>query len=158
VRPSLRRRSHRVARPEALTGAYGRYIRALGDEVIRLRAPIFSASVFEVGDELTVTGRVFTPFAVAPATAPSLIVSVQLFSRSAFKLSAVGPSGFVDESERLLIAGVPEFCAQLDEARRYHHLARFASARTEAGEWDDMAHDIASGALVALTPFRDGGG
>jgi hypothetical protein len=140
---------------ETLGGAYGRYISALGDEVIQRRAPIFSASVLAVGDELTVTGRLFAPFAAAPAAAPSVVMSMQLFSRSAFKLGAVGRSGFVSESQRLLVAGVPEFCARLDEARRYHHLSRFVSARAQASEWDDVAHELASGILVALTPFHD---
>jgi len=140
---------------ETLGGAYGRYISGLGDEVIQLRAPIFSASVLEVGDELTVTGRLFAPFAAAPAAAPSVVMSVQLFTRSAFKLSVVGRSGFVNESQRLLIAGVPEFCARLDEARRYHNLARFVSTRAQASELDDIVHELASGVVVALTPFRD---
>ncbi len=143
---------------ETLGGAYGRYIRTLGDEVIERRAPIFSASVLEVGDEVTVTGRLFAPFAAAPAAAPSMVMSVQLFSRAAFKPNAVGRSGFVNENQRLLIAGVPEVCARLDEARRYHHLARFVSARPQASEWDDVARHLASGALVALTPFRDDDG
>jgi hypothetical protein len=123
--------------------------------VIKRRAPIFSASVLEVGDELTVTGRLFAPFAAAPAAAPSMVMSVQLFSRAPFKLNAIGRSGFVNESQRLLIADVPEFCARLDEARRYHHLARFVSERAQASEWDDIARHLTSGALVALTPFRD---
>jgi hypothetical protein len=140
---------------ETLGGAYGRYISALGDEVIQRRAPIFSSSVLAVGEELTVTGRLFAPFATQPTAAPSVVMCVQLFSRAAFKLGVVGQSGFVNESQRLLIAGVPEFCARLDEARRYHHLARFVPARAQASEWDDIAHELATGVLVALTPFRD---
>jgi hypothetical protein len=140
---------------EGLGGAYGRYIGALGDEVIERRAPIFSASVLQVGDELTVTGRLFAPFALPQAAAPNAVMSVQLFSRSAFKLDAVGRSGFVNESQRLLIVDVPGICARLDAARRYHYLARFVPARAKASEWDDIARDLAGGALVALTPFRD---
>lgn len=143
---------------EGLGGAYGRYVRALGDEVIERRAPIFSASVLQVGDELTVTGRLFVPFAAPPAAAPNAVMSVQLFSRSAFKLDAVARSGFVNESQRLLIVDVPGICARLDQARRYHHLARFVPARAQASEWDDIAQELASGTLVALTPFRDDGG
>jgi hypothetical protein len=140
---------------EGLGGAYGRYIRGLGDEVIERRAPIFSASVLQVGDGLTVTGLLFAPFALPHGAAPNAVMSVPFFSRSAFKRDAIGRSGFVSESRRLLIVDVPGICARLDAARRYHHLARFVPARSKASEWDDIARDLASGALIALTPFRD---
>jgi hypothetical protein len=64
-------------------------------------------------------------------------------------------SGFVNESQRLLIADVPGICARLDQARPYHHLARFMPVRAQASEWDDIARDLTSGTLVALPPFRD---
>ena len=56
------------------------------------------------------------------------------------------------------LASAPGICARLDAARRYHQLARFVPARAKASEWDDIAQDLASGALVALTPFRGGRG
>src|SRR5207253_2149343 len=102
------------ALPTTLGGAYAAYILSLGDEVIARGQPIFSTSVFEVGDELMVSGRLFTPLSDAPDKPLGIIVSAHLFSRTAFKLSAVGGSGFVNESRRMLIAGVPELCAQLE--------------------------------------------
>ena len=138
-----------------LGGAYALYIRSLGDEAIARREPVFSACLFEVGDELMVTGRLFTPFAEGGADEPTTIMSLQLFSRAGFKLSAVGPSGFVNESQRLLIAGVPELCGRLAEARRYHHLARAVPSLPQAAEWADIARDLSRSALVALQPFRE---
>ncbi len=160
--------------PETLGGGYGAYIRSLGDEVIARRQPIFSTSVFEVGEELMVSGRLFAPFSDAPFsdapfsdapfsdapfsdagdTPPGIILSVQLFSRAAFKLSAVGGSGFVNESRRMLIAGVPELCTRLEEARRYHRLARAVPSRVQSGEWADIVRRLSHSTLVALEPFR----
>jgi hypothetical protein len=138
-----------------LGGAYADYIRSLGDEVIARGEPIFSASIFEVGDELMTTGRLFTPFTNDAAAAPGMILSVQLFSRADFKLSAVGRVGFVNESQRLLLADVPLLCDRLAEARRYHHLARLVPSRPQAGEWADIARGLTRSAIVALQPFRE---
>jgi hypothetical protein len=142
------------ALPTTLGGAYAAYICSLGDEVIARRQPIFSTSVFEVGDELMVSGRLFTPFSDAPDKPPGIIVSVHLFSRTAFKLSAVGGSGFVNESRRMLIPGVPELCAQLEAARRYHHVSRAVASRAQSAEWAELARRLSHDALVALQPFR----
>ena len=125
-----------------LGGSYAHYIRSLGDDVLARREPIFSSCIFEVGDELMVTGRLFTPFARAGSDEPTIIVSVHLFSRAAFKLSDVSRSGFVNESQRLLIAGVPEICRRLDEARRYHLLAGAVSSRAQATAWADVANNL----------------
>jgi hypothetical protein len=139
----------------ALGGAYARYIRSLGDDVLARREPIFSSCIFEVGDELMVTGRLFTPFARAVSDELTIIVSVHLFSRAAFKLSDVGRSGFINESQRLLITGAPEICQRLDEVRRYHLLAGAVSSRAQASEWAEVANNLSRGALVALPPFRE---
>ncbi len=139
----------------ALGGAYAAYIRSLGDEVIARREPIFSASVFEVGDELILTGRLFTPFSDGTSDKPTIIMSVQLFGGAEFKLNVVGRFGFVNESQRLLIAGVPEVCRRLEEARRLHHLARAVPSRAQAREWAAIARDLSQSALVALQPYRD---
>jgi hypothetical protein len=141
-----------------LGGSYANYIRSLGDDVLARGEPIFSACIFEVGDELMVTGRLFSPFARADSDEPTIIVSVQLFSRASFKLSAVGLSGFVNESQRLLIAGVPEVCRRLDEVRRYHLLAGAVPSRTQATEWADVARNLSRNALIALQPFREAAG
>jgi hypothetical protein len=138
-----------------LGGAYANYIRSLGDEVIARRQPIFSVCIFQVGDELMVSGRLMTPFGHAGSDEPTIIVSVQLFSRAAFKLSAVGRSGFVNESQRLLISRVPEVCQRLDEARRYHLLAGAMPSRAQATEWAVIASNISRSAVVALRPFRE---
>ena len=143
---------------DTLGGAYHNYIRSLGDDVLSRKEPIFSACIFEVGDELMVTGRLFTPFAPAGADRPTLIVSVHLFSRAAFKLSAVSRSGFVNESQRLLIAGVSEVCRRLDEARHYHHLARAVASHVQAADWAAVARDLGRSALVDLQPFRQAAG
>jgi hypothetical protein len=135
-------------------GAYTSYIGSLGDDVIARELPIFSTSVFEVGDELMVSGRVFTPFSDGEGKAPGIILSLQLFSRTAFTLNAVGGSGFVNESRRMLIAGVPELCAQLEEARRYHRVARAVAGRAQSAEWTDIARRLSRDALITLQPFR----
>jgi len=101
-----------------------------------------------------VSGRLFTPFSDAPDKPPGLIVSVHLFSRTAFKLSAVGGSGFVNESRRMLIPGVPELCAQLEAARRYHHVSRAVASRAQSAEWAEIARRLSHDALIALQPFR----
>ena len=139
----------------ALGGAYADYIRSLGDEVIARAQPIFSASVFEVGDELILTGRLFTPFTDGTSERPTMVMSLQLFGGSKFKLNAVGRFGFVNESQRLLIAGVPEVCQRLDEARRFHHLAHAVPSRAQAREWAAIASDLSRSALVRLQPFRE---
>jgi hypothetical protein len=138
-----------------LGGTYAHYICSLGDEVLARRRPIFSACIFEVDDELMVTGRLFTPFARAGSDEPATIVSVHLFSRAAFNLGAVGRFGFVNESQRLLITGVPEICQRLDEARRYRLLAGAVPSRAQATEWADIANDLGRSAFIALRPFRE---
>jgi hypothetical protein len=137
-----------------LEGIYADYIRSLGDEVVRRAAPIFSASVFEAEGEVMLTGRLYAPFATPDATAPDMLMSVQLFSEARFKLSAVARAGFVTETERLLIVGVPELCRLLEEARRYRLLAGIARARRETTRWDEYARDISGRVLVPLAPFR----
>jgi hypothetical protein len=137
-----------------LGGSYAAYVGSLGDETIARGHPIFSTSVFEVGDELMVGGRLFTPFSDEAGKPPDTILSVHLFSRTEFKLSAVGSSGFVNESRRLLIAGVPELCVQLEEASRLHRLSRAGSGRPQSSEWTELARRLGSNVLVALQPFR----
>ena len=58
-----------------LRGNYAKYICSLGDDVIARKEPIFSACIFAVGDELMVTGRLFTPFALTGSEEPSIVVS-----------------------------------------------------------------------------------
>jgi hypothetical protein len=138
-----------------LGGSYAKYIRSLGDDVIARGQPIFSACIFQVGDELMVTGRLLTPFARTDLDEPTIIVSVQLFSRAAFQLGTVGRSGFVNESQRLLIADAPGVCQRLDEARRYHLLASTMPSAEQATVWADIARELGRSALVALRPFRE---
>jgi hypothetical protein len=137
-----------------LGGTYAAYIGSLGDEAIARGQPIFSTSVFEVGEELMVSGRLFTPFTDDAAKPPGIILSAHFFSRTEFKLKVVGSSGFVNESRRLLIAGVPELCIKLDEAARHHRLSRATSGRPQSSEWADIARRLSRNALVALQPFR----
>jgi hypothetical protein len=135
-------------------GAYAAYVGSLGDEAIARAQPIFSTSVFEFGEELMVSGRLFAPFGDAVGKPPGMILSVQLFSRTEFKLRAVAQSGFVNESRRVLIAGVPELCVQLEEAQRYHRLSRAVAGRPQSIEWAEIARRLSGNALVALQPFR----
>ena len=55
---------------------------------------------------------------------------------------------------RMLIPGVPELCAQLEAARRYHHVSRAVASRAQSAEWAELARRLSHDALVALQPFR----
>ncbi|HZS83391.1 MAG TPA: hypothetical protein VFA50_10975 [Stellaceae bacterium] len=142
---------------EALRGAYRRYVGSLIEDVLRRAAPLFSSSIFQHNGAVAVTGRLFAPFIRPGSAAPSIIMGIHLFRGDEFPLRAVGDSGVIDETQRLLISGVPELCARLEDARRYHQLARIARHEPSAGEWDDIARRLSRGALVPLETFRDAG-
>jgi hypothetical protein len=140
-----------------LKGAYREYIRSIIDDTMRRRAPVFSASVLQVETEIIIAGRLFAPFPSHRAAEPSIIASAHFFTDSRFLLREIGGSGSVLETERLLIAKVPEVCARLEEARRYHHLSGVTPDRALASEWDKIASELGKRALMPLETFHGSG-
>ncbi len=141
---------------ETLGPAYGGYIRSLIEDALLRRAPVFSASVLQIEPEVMLTGRLFAPFALRGSPEPRIVMSAHFFSEGRFRVKDVGAQGSVLETERLLIAAVPEICARLEEARRYHHLSRATPDPALAREWDRIAVDLGAGALVALPTYPRG--
>jgi hypothetical protein len=71
-----------------------------------------------------------------------------------FKVTEVVEPEGVLETERIRISGVPDVCARLEEARRYHHLSRAMLDRGLASEWAGIAAELGAGAIVPLPTFR----
>jgi hypothetical protein len=136
-----------------LPPSYHRYIQSLFDDTSARRAPLFSASIFQQGDDddLIMTGRLFTPFTRPGSDTPAVIINLQLFKGSERPLSAVTA---VHEIRRDLIAIVPALCNQLEEARRYYQAAR-SLGRSLSEEVEDIARGLSGSALISLTPFAD---
>jgi hypothetical protein len=137
-----------------LSDAHAPYVQSLFDDVRERRAPVFSASVFQLSDDgdVLMTGRLFTPFTRPGGDVSEVIVSLQLFKGPDIPLPAVS---FVHEIRRDLIAVVPALCAQLEDARRYYQVARHLGRRTLADEMGDMARSLAGNALIALPCMAD---
>jgi hypothetical protein len=134
-----------------LKGAHRDYIKALGDEAIARRAPIFSAAVYQHDpDGMVMTGRIYAPFTYRGSTEPLMMMTLQLFHGPEAVLRKVGLSGIVHEIRRDLIAVVPEVCARLEEARRYYQLSRHTHQRGLSKHIDRIAQDLTGSALVPL--------
>jgi hypothetical protein len=138
---------------DVLKGAHGQYIRSLDEDAAQRRAPIFSAAVYQMGDDLLMTCRLFAPFAAPGAGEAGFIFALQLFAGPEFPLPGVGRTGFVDELQRQLIDAVPALCDRLEQARRYHHMARRIHQRELAQELEAIARDLAGESLVPLPLF-----
>ena len=138
---------------DVLPPVYHRYIQSLFDEASARRGPVFSASIFQQGDEdnLIMTGRLFTPFARPGADEPAVIINLQLFRGSDRPLSAVS---YVHEIRRDLIAMAPALCDKLEEARRYYQASR-SLGRSLTEEMNAIARSLAGSALVSLAPMPD---
>lgn len=142
---------------EVLRGAHNRYIRSVAEDTLARRAPIFSAAIYRAREELLTSFRLLVPFTDPGATATRFIFSLQLFAGSYVKLAALADGGFVDELERRLVLGVPEICARLEQARRYHLLAGRIHQDVLARDLAAMAKELAGDALLALPVFEKQG-
>jgi hypothetical protein len=136
---------------EVLQGGHARYIRSLYLDTISRALPIFSAAAFQIDDlTMMMTGRLFAPFARPGETAPSVMMSVQLFGGTDETLPAVGRRGFVHETRRDLIALAPELCTRLEDAGRYYRIAHGTHHRDIAEAMATIAHELSGSALVSL--------
>jgi hypothetical protein len=134
-----------------LRGAHRRYLRSLTDDVIALRAPIFSSAVYQSSAAgVVLTGRMLAPFTREGSTEPQIVLAVQLFKGSERDLRAIDVSGVVHELRRDLITDPTELCRRLEEARRQYQIARHTHRRTLAQYIDEIARELAGSALVAL--------
>jgi hypothetical protein len=141
---------------QVLRGGHARYIRSLGEDVVGRAAPIFSAAIYRLADEaLLMTGRLFVPFAEPGGERPGFVMAVQLFRGPDIPLAGLGDAVFADEIDRRLIVAAPALCARLEEARRYHLLARRVPQDQLAREMGAAAHELEGEAFVALPCLRD---
>jgi hypothetical protein len=139
---------------ETLSPGYAAYISDIIERTLTNGNPIFSASVLHRQSMVKMTGRLVAPFTVRGARRPSLIMSAHLMGGDAFKVTEVVEPGGVIETQRLMIAGVPDLCARLDEAGRYHRLSHLTTDRALARKWDAIATSLGSCVLVPLEAFH----
>jgi hypothetical protein len=142
---------------EVLRGGHAAYARSLGQEAVVRHAPVFSAAIYRIADDLIMTGRLFAPFTHKGSEGPQVIMALQVFRGSDRKLEGLGAGGFVDEIDRRMIRAVPELCTRLDQARRLHHLSRRPRPDALAQEMAAIAQDLADEVLVSLPRFTQQG-
>ncbi|HWK45446.1 MAG TPA: hypothetical protein VNT30_12035 [Stellaceae bacterium] len=140
---------------DLLGGIYARYIHSLLDETIKRPASVFSAAVFELGEELLITGRLMVPFSLPGSTEAAVVVGLHFFKGSDIKLRALSGNVFVEEVQRLMIVAAPEFCDRLEKARLYQYAARSVSLTGPAGHLDSVARELAGDAILPLPCYRD---
>ena len=139
---------------ETLSPGYAAYISDIIERTLTNGNPIFSASVLHRQSTVKMTGRLVVPFTFPGARRQWLIMSAHLMGGDAFKVTEVVEPGGVIETQRLMIAGVPDLCARLDEAGRYHRLSHLTTDRALARKWDAIATSLGSCVLVPLEAFR----
>jgi hypothetical protein len=139
---------------EILSPEYAAYIEDIIGITLDRAAPVFSSSVLYLDTRVKSTGRLVAPFALRGASKPTLIMSAHLMGGDDFKVTEIAAPGSVVETERLMIAGVPEMCARLEEAGRYHRFSRLTTDRSLAQEWVKIAASLGAGILVPLEGFR----
>jgi hypothetical protein len=140
--------------PQTLSGEYAIYVVDIIESALRSGAPIFSSCVLHSHGMVKLTGRLMAPFTYRGAAAPSLIMSAHLVGGDDFKVTEVVEPGSVVETERLMIAGVPDLCSRLEEAGRYHRLSHLMADRLLASKWDGIAASLGNGILVPLGAYR----
>ena len=139
---------------ETLSPEYAAYLTDLVETVLAGGAPVFSSSVLHQDNLIRRTGRLVAPFTLRRSAAPCVTMSVHLEAGDKFKVTEVVEPGGVLETERIQISGVPDVCARLEEARRYHQLSRGMPDRSLASEWAGIAAKLGAGAIVPLRTFR----
>ena len=138
---------------EVLRGAHSRYIRSVAEDTLARRAPIFSAAIYRTREDVLTGLRLLVPFTDPGETVTRFIFSLQLFAGTPVNLTELAHSGFVDELERRLVVGAPEVCSRLEQARRYHLLARRIHQDGLARALAATAAELVGGALQALPTF-----
>jgi hypothetical protein len=111
---------------EVLSSAYARYIRSLELDTITRRAPIFSEAIFELGNDMMMTGRLFAPFTRHGSDGASVVFGLQLFNGPPVPLAEISRAGFTSEIQRQIIVAAPGLLAQMEKARHYYQLSRHA--------------------------------
>lgn len=136
---------------DVLTGAHRRYIKALSEDCLARRAPIFSAAVYQPdATSVIMTGRLHLPFTYQGSTEPRILFTLQLFQGSEQKLQEVGLHVIVHEIRRDMIAMAPKLCARLANARRYYQISRHTHQRTLTQDIDAIARELTGSALIPL--------
>jgi hypothetical protein len=141
---------------EVLSGTHSRYIKALGEETMARRAPIFSAAVYQPDPaNVIMTGRLYVPFTYQGSTDPRIILTLQLFKGSEVLLQEIGLHGIVHEIRRDMIAMVPELCARLTNARHVYQISRHTHQRTLAQDIETIAQEATGSILIPLPCFDE---
>jgi hypothetical protein len=140
---------------ETLSPGYAAYLTDLVETALTGAAPVFSSSVLHQDDLIRRTGRLVAPFTLQGSPAPCVTMSAHLEAGDEFKVTEVVEPGGVLETERIRISGVPDMCARLEEAGRYHQLSRAVPDRSLASEWDRIAAKLGAGAIVPLRRFGE---
>jgi hypothetical protein len=140
---------------ETLSPGYAAYVADLVETAVVGGAPVFSSSVLHQDNLIRRTGRLVAPFTLRGSAAPCVTMSAHLEVGDEFKVTEVLEPGGVLETQRIRISGVPDVCARLEEARRYHQLSRAVPDRSLASEWSGIAAQLGAGAIVPLGTFRN---
>jgi hypothetical protein len=142
---------------ETLSPEYAAYLADLTAAALAGATPVFSCSVLHRDNLVKRTGRLVAPFTFRGSPSPSVVMSAHLEAGDEFKVTEVVEPGSVLETERMRIAGVPDMCARLEEAGRYHRLSRGVPDRGLASEWDKISASLGAGVVVPLRRFGEAG-
>ena len=129
---------------EVIRGAHGRYLRSLGDDVMRWRGPVFSAACYRARpeDEPFVVVRIYAPFAEPGSGEPRFIAGLHVVPP--MQDAAVDLRGVALEQEldRRFIADPGAV------------IARIAASGGEGGSARDLdrALDALSGSALVMLP------
>jgi hypothetical protein len=134
-----------------LGGPIRAYVFDLVVTMMRLRAPVFSASIYHIADDEPIrTGRLLVPFD------PDVVLAAQLFEPSASPLQRYNREGAFEETERRSIVRVPGGLRRLEEAARYRRLGRSLHVASVAREAEALAREFDMSTTAPLPLFRTG--
>jgi hypothetical protein len=136
---------------QTLSGPILAYVLDLVTTMRRLRAPVFSASIYHIADDQPIrTGRLLVPFA------GDVVLVAQLFEESPSPLERYSREGTFEETERRRVVRVPDALRRLEEAARFRRLGRSLHVASIAKEAEALARQFDETVTEALPLFRAG--
>jgi hypothetical protein len=134
-----------------LSGPIRAYVLDLVTTMMRLRAPLFSASIYHIADDEPIrTGRLLVPFGA------DVVLVAQLFEQSPSPLERYNREGTFAETERRRIVRVPDALRRLEEAARFHRLGRSLHVASVAREAEALARQFDATVTEPLPLFGAG--
>lgn len=134
---------------EFLAGAVLRYVTDIQETARRHGAPIFSYCLYHVGGDKPIrTARLFAPFS------PDVMLALQLFDPTESPLLHYARRGEFEEIVRKRIRAGEEPLRSLEQAARFHRLARAVHPRSLGDDLIVAARSFDAAATVSLPVLR----